>query len=247
MDNNMENEQRRSAVIGLIGATAAMVLAGVPRRSPAASNPAAPPTGTPACVVRPKQTEGPFFIDEKLNRSDIRADPVDGVPKAGAELRLAFNVLQLDGSACKPIAGAIVDIWHCDAAGVYAGVDDGTRDTRGKKFLRGYQVTNNDGIARFITIYPGWYQGRTVHIHFKIRTDAAARNAREFTSQLYFDDALSDHVFAEAPYAANGKRDRKNAGDGIYRRGGNELMLFPTRDAKTNVYVAAFDIGLQLK
>lgn len=242
MNDNSEKEQRRRAVIGLIGASAAIALAGIPRRAmPAAA------ASTPACVVRPPQTEGPYFVDEKLNRADIRAEPAEGAPKAGTELRLAFNVLGLDGSTCKPLAGAIVDVWHCDAAGVYSDVVDGKLDMRGKKFLRGYQLTNDDGLARFITIYPGWYEGRAVHIHFKIRTDAAARGAREFTSQLYFDDATSDLVFAEAPYAARGKRERKNADDGIYRGGGKELTLVATKDEKTNIWAATFDIGLQMK
>ena len=242
MNDNIENPQRRKAIIGLIGATAAATLAATPRRSPAAA-----PGKSPACVARPKQTEGPFFIDEKLDRSDVRADPADGMRKAGADLHLAFNVLRLDGSACKPLAGAIVDIWHCDAVGHYSGVMDGSLDTRGKKFLRGYQATDDDGLARFVTIYPGWYEGRAVHIHFKIRTGAAARGAREFTSQLYFDDALSDAVFANAPYAARGKNGRRNADDGLYRRGGNELLLSPMRDARTNIYTATFDIGLEMK
>ena len=247
MNDKIENMPRRSAILGLVGGSAAIALAGLPRASAAATAAATPVANAIACVLRPKQTEGPYFVDEKLNRSDIRSEPADGIAKAGTELRLTFNVLRMDGNACKPLEGAIVDVWHCDAAGVYSDVkdEDARSDTRGKKFLRGYQVTDKNGAVSFVTIYPGWYPGRTVHIHFKIRCDSAPRGAREFTSQLYFDDALSDLVFAGVAYAARGKRDRKNPGDGIYRNGGKELTLAATKDAKGDAYAASFDVGLQ--
>ena len=162
----------RREVLGYMGAGAAMSLIGVP---PAVS---AQARSSPSCVVKPQQTEGPYFVDEKLNRADIRSDPTDGTGKSGAELRLAFNVTRIDGATCTPLAGAIVDVWHCDARGIYSDVSDGSFDTRGKQFLRGYQVTDKDGAARFITIFPGWYQGRTAHLHFKIRTEADPRHAR---------------------------------------------------------------------
>lgn len=196
----------------------------------------------PACVVRPEQTEGPYFVDEKLNRSDIRVDPSDKSTKAGAPLRLAFQVSRVAGGACAPLSGAIVDVWHCDAAGVYSDVSDGRFDARGKKFLRGYQQTDVNGVAEFLTIYPGWYEGRAVHIHFKIRAAAGAR-AQEFTSQIYFDETVSDQVFKQAPY--NSKRGRRvtNDADFLFRRGGKELLLTPAKNAEG--YAAKFDIGLQ--
>ncbi len=144
----------------------------------------------PACVVRPQQTEGPFFIDDKLNRSDIRSNPGRSDARPGAILELAFAVSRLNGGACAPLAGAQVDVWHCDALGAYS---DGAQ-----KFLRGYQVTDDTGAARFVTIYPGAYGGRAVHIHFKIRT----AQRQEFTSQIYFDEAVTDRVYAVEPYAA---------------------------------------------
>lgn len=204
-------------------------------------------TALPACVVRPAQTEGPYFVEEKLERSDIRTDPSDGKASEGALLRLTFRVSRLDGAACAPLAGALVDVWQCDALGIYSDVQDfqGLFDTRGKKFLRGHQITGPDGLARFVTIYPGWYQGRTVHIHFKIRTQPAAAQGLEFTSQLYFDDAFSERVFARAPYNTKGRRTGRNEDDGIFRRGGSDLMLDVAPDG--DGYTTTFDIGLQTR
>jgi protocatechuate 3,4-dioxygenase beta subunit len=171
-------------------------------------------------VVRPQQTEGPYFVDEKLNRSDIRSDPADGAVKPGVPLQLVFQVFQVGDRTCTPLRNAIVDVWHCDAAGVYSDVSDRSFNTVGQKFLRGYQVTNDNGTAEFLTIYPGWYPGRTVHIHFKIRTNSNSQSNYEFTSQLYFDDALTDQVHSQAPYAARSQRAEKNDQDGIFRNGG---------------------------
>jgi protocatechuate 3,4-dioxygenase beta subunit len=200
----------------------------------------------PACVVRPDQTEGPYFIDEKLNRSDLRAEPSDGSMKPGMPLRLAFHVSRIDSSKCVPLSGAIVDVWHCDAVGAYSDVQDQNAgfDTRGKKFLRGYQTTNAGGVAEFLTIYPGWYEGRAVHIHFKIRPGGASGRGYEFTSQLYFDEAITDQVHKAAPYNSKGRRRTLNQSDFIFRRGGKELLLVPTKDS--HGYGAKFDIGLKL-
>lgn len=244
----------RREMLGLIGATAAASLVGCVRaRSGSAQptgTPTQAPTGTatatiPSCVVRPQQTEGPYFVDEKLNRSDIRSDPADGSVKQGVPLRLVLHVSRIGDSACTPLPGAIVDIWHCDGLGAYSDFRDmnGLFDTRGKKFLRGYQVTDQRGSVEFMTIYPGWYEGRTVHIHFKIRTDSASRRGHEFTSQLYFDESITDQVHAQAPYATKGRRTTTNAKDGIFRRGGNQLMLQLSQDAQG--YAGMFDIGLQ--
>ncbi|MCA1718110.1 MAG: intradiol ring-cleavage dioxygenase [Actinobacteria bacterium] len=203
---------------------------------------AAAETASTTCVVKPEQTEGPYYVDVGLDRSDIREER-EGVP-----LELTFNVSRVDQgevSACGPLAGALVDVWHCDALGVYSGVEDnaaGDFDTRGQTFLRGYQVTDDNGVARFTTIYPGWYRGRVVHIHFTIRDSAESEQGYEFTSQLYFDDALTDQVFAEGPYAEKGERDQRNSTDGIYQGGGDEMLLALTPNGQG--YAATFDIAL---
>lgn len=229
----------RREALAVMGSTTLFLLMGDSRSLSLATQ----PSSSPSCVVRPQLTEGPYFVDEKLNRSDVRSDPSDGAVRPGALLALTFNVSRIAAGACTPLAGAHVDIWHCDALGVYSGVQDPGFNTRGKKFLRGYQVTDSRGIARFTTIYPGWYQGRAVHIHFKIRSAPSATPGFEFTSQLFFDDALTDRVHAQQPYAAKGRRTLRNAGDGIFNQGGSQLVLTVNQDNRG--YNAAFNIALQ--
>jgi protocatechuate 3,4-dioxygenase beta subunit len=246
----------RREMLGLMGSTAAAItLAGcgssengqsggetTTPASTAETIGAGAETASTTCVVRPEQTEGPYYVDVGLDRSDIREER-EGVP-----LELTFNVSRVDEgdiSACGPLAGAVVDIWHCDALGEYSGVEDnaaGDFDTTGATFLRGYQVTDENGTARFTTIYPGWYQGRAVHIHFTIRDSAESQQGYEFTSQLYFDDALTDEVYSQGPYADKGERDLRNGEDGIFRGGGEELLLALTPSGEG--YAATFDIAL---
>lgn len=230
----------RREAIALLGASGALLFLGCSSDSSATTD----PDGTSSCVVRPELTEGPYYVDEELNRSDIRSDPSDGTVKAGALLTLTFNVSRASSSACEPLAGAIVDVWHCDALGVYSDVSDPTfGNTLGKKFLRGYQVTDSSGVAQFTTIYPGWYQGRTVHVHFKVRSAVSATSAYEFTSQLFFDDGLSDQVYAQEPYSTKGERSLRNAGDGIYNQGGSQLVLDVSQTSTG--YAATFAIALE--
>jgi protocatechuate 3,4-dioxygenase beta subunit len=128
--------------------------------------------------------------------------------------------------------------------GVYSDVTDPGFRTKGHTFLRGYQVTDPTGAAQFVTIYPGWYPGRTVHIHFKIRTTPTAPRGSAFTSQLYFDDALTDRVHTQEPYTRKGPRTVHNANDGIFADGGEKLLLPLTEHGEG--YAALFAIGLQL-
>jgi protocatechuate 3,4-dioxygenase beta subunit len=244
----------RRRAIGLLGTLGAGTVTGCGNgSSSSADEPSATPTpgvrpmptpGALDCVVTPAETEGPYFVDEKLNRSDIRVDPATGAISDGLPLRLDLNVMRREGASCAPLAGAVVDVWHCDAAGVYSDVNDPGFVTVGRKFLRGYQVTDAQGKVEFMTIYPGWYQGRTVHIHFKIRSDPAAQRGYEFTSQLYFDDAVTDRVHAQPPYAARGVRTLRNDGDGIYRQGGSQLMVQLTPDGAG--YLGTFDVELDV-
>ncbi len=236
----------RREVLALLGGAGAVALAG---RLPNLAFARTPSEETvPGCVVRPEQTEGPFFVEERLERSDLRPKSPTGDLKPGVPLALTFRVFGV-GEGCRPLEGAIVDVWHCDAQGDYSGVSDRTQsfdtglDIAEQTWLRGFQRTGADGTARFTTVYPGWYPGRAVHIHFKVRTGVTASDY-EFTSQLYFDDALSDRVFEAAAYGRGATRDTLNANDFIFAGGGNSLLLEPTETA--DGYAASFDIGLDL-
>jgi protocatechuate 3,4-dioxygenase beta subunit len=199
--------------------------------SPTASSSASSTAGASAstastnaqCVVTPELTEGPYFVDEMLNRSDIRTDPATGVARPGVPLELTLTLSRVGASGCSAFAGALVDMWHCDALGVYS--DVAAQRSVGQAFLRGYQLSDANGSVRFTTIFPGWYQGRAVHIHFKVRTNPGGSNGLEFTSQLFFDEALTDVVHAQSPYSQKGRRDTLITSDGIFRSGGTSLLV----------------------
>ncbi|MBE1207224.1 intradiol ring-cleavage dioxygenase [Aminobacter carboxidus] len=165
------------------------------------------------CSITPETTEGPYYFDPELERSEI----TEG--REGVKLTVRLQVVD---EACNPIEGARVDLWHCDATGHYSGYpgqgDNRDVDTSGQKFLRGWQRADKTGIVSFETIYPGWYRGRTTHIHFK----AFPREGFEMTGQIFFPDDVSEHIFSTwAPYATRGgQRDTMNADDGILRRAG---------------------------
>jgi protocatechuate 3,4-dioxygenase beta subunit len=238
-----------AAVVAACGGSSSSPSATSPREATATSAASAASTSTPAasalsCIVSPQMTEGPYFVDEKLNRSDIRTDPSDGTTRDGVPVTLAINVSQVGaGGACTPVEGAQVDIWHCDAGGLYS--DEQANGTVGKKYLRGYQVTDANGHVEFTTIYPGWYMGRAVHIHVKVRTEPDASQGYEFTSQFFFDDSLSDQVYsANAEYNTRGSRDTKNGNDNIFSGGGDQMTLALT--PRGDGYAATFNIGLQI-
>ena len=193
----------------------------------------------PSCVVVPELTEGPYYVNENLDRSDIRIDTSNGSTSKGAVLTLDWVVSQVDGNACIPLEGVLVDVWHCDAEGNYSDVGG----EQGHDYLRGYQHTDASGKARIVTIYPGWYQGRAVHIHFKIRTDANASSGFEFTSQLFFDDTFSAGVYATRVYAAKGPQDVKNANDQIYNQSQGMTLLDVAKDG--DGYKATFEVAIK--
>jgi protocatechuate 3,4-dioxygenase beta subunit len=164
-----------------------------------------------SCTLTTEQTEGPYYFDADSIRSDIRED------RDGARLRLAVRVR--DAESCEPLRNAVVDVWHCDAVGVYSGFEaastggpGGGGPTDEERYLRGAQVTNSDGIVEFVTIYPGWYQGRTVHIHAKVHMD----NQTALTTQFYFDDGVTDRVYARNPYSEKGRRETTNDNDNLF-------------------------------
>ena len=235
----------RREAIKLLGATSGALLlaACFPQQEPVTETAAvetATETRATGCIARPEMTEGPLFTEQELARSDIRSDPINGAISAGAQLDLTFRVSSISNNSCSPLPQAQVDIWQCDADGVYSDTAELDMDTVGQKFLRGFQHTDQSGLVHFTTIYPGWYEGRAVHIHFKIRTD----DGYEFTSQLFFDEELTDQVFAQPPYNGRGERLVRNEDEGIFASGGEQMILTVTPTEQG--YAAEFDIALDL-
>jgi protocatechuate 3,4-dioxygenase beta subunit len=201
----------------------------------------------------PQQTEGPYFVDNMPNRSDIRSDPSDGSVQEGIPLHLVIHVYGLNkNGSCSPLKGAKVDVWHANSQGVYSDIVD--QGTTGKKFLRGYQLTDNNGTVRFTTIYPGWYQGRAIHIHDKVRTFNGSEKTLEWTSQLYFDNSVNEQIHKQPPYSKHGLPDMTNEQDGIYAgpstdglvqsNTGKHLMVNLSKEGQQQSYVGTFNIVL---
>lgn len=231
----------RRELVALFGAAAA---ASWTHQAAAQTAGRQPSTVIPNCVVHPQQTEGPFFVDERLLRSDVRSDSRTGTMSAGTALDLKLTIAQVSAAgACAPLAGAQVDIWQCDAIGRYSDANDRRNSTRGQTFLRGHQITDANGIVQFTTIYPGWYPGRAVHVHFKVRSTSGASPAYEFTSQFYFDERLTDRVHARAPYSTHTGQRTRNESDGPFRDGGTQLILPVTERGQG--YAANFTVGMR--
>jgi protocatechuate 3,4-dioxygenase beta subunit len=192
------------------------------------AGPAAVAAGAVSCVLTPEQTEGPYYIASEAVRRNI----TEGKPGTPVQLR-AFVV---DASTCKAIKNAAVDIWHADAGGVYSGFGAGTAS---RTFMRGIQRTNAKGLALFRTVYPGWYQGRTVHIHVKVHLGGNVLH----TGQLYFPDWVTDAVYRKAPYNSRPNRSTRNAADAIYRNGGKKSQV-SVRKNSAGLYVATIVMGV---
>jgi protocatechuate 3,4-dioxygenase beta subunit len=161
-----------------------------------------------ACLLQREVTEGPYYLDVDKIRRDITED------RHGTPLTLDFFVI--DASTCKPIPKALVEIWHTDAGGAYSGVQGNTND-----WLRGGQRANAKGKVRFQTIVPGWYSGRTPHIHMKVFVGGNEIH----TGQVFFQARTLKQVYAQGVYAARGQADMTNASDSIYRDAGSRAIV----------------------
>ncbi len=222
---NGERLTRRGSIVGFGGFL--LGLLGWKASRSEGAGPAAVASGAVSCVLTPEQTEGPYYIaGEKVRRNITEGRP--GVP-------LLLRLRVVDASTCRPIEGAAVDIWHADALGVYSGFGAGAKS---RTFMRGIQRTDASGLARFRSVYPGWYQGRTVHIHVKVHV---AGNVVH-TGQLYFPDSLTDRVFRRKPYSRRGKRTTRNANDFVFAQGGRRSMLRLRKAG--SAYVGAIAMGV---
>lgn len=240
--NDMLNSRRR--FLGVAGASTASTLLGAcssnsngTSADPGSSTSGVattPPTLNGAdCVLTPTAIEGPFYRDLNLVRQNI----TDGKP--GVPLTMKFTVV--DATTCQPIPNAIVDIWHADAGGLYSAFveqgDNGDIDTTSESFLRGEQNTDQNGEASFVSIYPGWYSGRTTHIHLKVVVDDRSL----VTTQLFFPDDRSTEVYETNAYATRGAKDTSNGADTF---GGNVGSLLMTLNRSGDGYSATHGIGI---
>lgn len=226
---------------------------------PSASVSAGGSAGTMQCVLSTNVTQGPYYLDKALVRRDIREG------KAGVPLTVRLTVQDTTAS-CNPVAGAAVEIWHCDAWGYYSGYTTASpggnapaesEDTGGandKTYLRGYQIAGADGVVEFTTIVPGWYTPRVTHIHVKVHTggqqaDGTYQGGKtNFTGQLFFDDAIGEAVYKLAPYTRHTGTPTKLAGDMVYTGGGTKdgLMTVTAVDSANPAagYVGTLTLGI---
>lgn len=177
---------------------------GAPPPSPAAGS----------CIQTFAQDEGPFFVEQRPMRSDLTAGSSNIAAMDGIPLDVNFTVYAVRGTACTPLEGVQVDIWSADTAGLYSGLC--IQGTEGDDSLRGYQFTDADGVVQFRTVFPGWYQGRTIHFHVKLRLASGSTQLLDFTTQLYVADDITDRVMAAPPYNSRGARSTTNATDALF-------------------------------
>jgi protocatechuate 3,4-dioxygenase beta subunit len=195
------------------------------------------------CVLTPEVTEGPYWIDNKLTRHDVRAG------RPGLPLVLDFTIV--NAKTCKPIKGADVEIWHADASGNYSGFDGGGGGGFGgsgpqtkTRYLRGHQRSDALGKASFLTIFPGWYRGRTPHIHMKVHVGGADRVVH--TGQVFFNEAIQSSVYRSGAYASRGQADTSHAEDSIYAQAGGSraVVKVSRRPGGARGYVGRIVIGV---
>jgi protocatechuate 3,4-dioxygenase beta subunit len=191
-----------------------------------------------ACILTPQAEEGPYYLDPKQVRSDVR----DG--KTGVPLTLRLRVIE--AGPCTALSGARIDIWHCDARGIYSAFpgqgDHHKIDTTSATFLRGTQLTDKAGWAEFTTIYPGWYPGRATHIHFKIFTGEKT----VLVGQTFFPEALNEFIYSNVPDYTGRPRERHvmNVNDNVVVDADPTRLAFCAVKEERERYVASLTLGV---
>jgi protocatechuate 3,4-dioxygenase beta subunit len=236
-DETTRRGVRRREALAALGGLGLTGLAGATRLGGGGTSDAA----AASCLLTPEVTEGPYWIDNDLTRRDIRAG------RPGLPLELVFTVQ--NARSCRPLRGADVEVWHCDAGGVYSGYESQSQAGNGSapsgpppgggagggggheepssstRYLRGHQRSDGDGVVRFLTIYPGWYRGRTPHIHLKVHVGGRVVH----TGQVFFDEATTRAVYRQAPYRSHGQPDTSHAEDAIYAAAGRGRAVLRLR------------------
>jgi len=237
----------RRRLIEILGGAGVAALSGCGGSSTSASSTSGSTSGTTSgttasCVLTPELTVGPYFVDEKLNRSNLTTNTTDTNVLNATPLTLTMTIMEYASSGCSALVGAQVDIWHADAAGIYS--DESVENTTGQTFLRGYQITDSNGAVTFKTVVPGWYSGRTIHIHVMIRTLSSSGSIlTEFTTQLFFDQTLLNALTTTlSPYSSRGVPDTTNAQDSIYS---SATQLTLTNATSGGGCAASITLGVQ--
>lgn len=239
----------RRTVLVATGATATALAVGaaLPENSPTSDT--APVAAAAVCTLTREMTEGPYYLDGALVRSDI----TEG--KAGAPLQLTLTVV--DDDTCVPLSNALVEIWHCDALGEYSGFvgSNGHSEPDNGTFLRGGVLTDSSGVAKITTIYPGWYRGRCVHIHVKVHTNTALTSDGSFTGgqelhtgQLFFSETVTTAIAKVSPYSTNRVTRTTLAQDSIYDDGGAAsglLTLTALGSSASAGYAGSLTLGVE--
>lgn len=207
---------------------------------------------TTAVLLTPQEEQGPFFVDGQLERSDIIYDTSTKTVQPGLPLFLKLTFNQVTDGVVTPLVGSRIDLWSANASGLYS--DESSQGTSGENYLRGYQITNSAGLVEFLTIYPGWYSGRTPHIHCIVRIMSGTTTTYEFISQFFFTDELTAKVYTLAPYASRASTQNTfNTNDRVFNyedcttlaTGGDELMLTILRET-TSYMIAEYTLDIDL-
>ncbi|WP_328871117.1 intradiol ring-cleavage dioxygenase [Streptomyces sp. NBC_00287] len=233
----------------LIASGAAAATFAVAAAAPETSVRTEPVAAAAVCTLTKEMTEGPYYLDGQLVRSNIAED------KTGIPLKLALTVV--DDDTCAPLSNALVELWHADALGEYSGFvgNNGHDEPDNGTFLRGGILTNSSGIANITTVYPGWYRGRCIHIHIKVHTDVTLTSDGSFTGgqelhtgQLFFDEAITTRVAALSPYSTNTVPRTTLAQDSIYDEGGaaSGLLTLTALGSTTSAgYAGRLTLGVE--
>ena len=184
------------------------------------------------CLETPPQVEGPYYFALDENRVDMTGG------REGAALIMNLMVTDQD---CLPVPNALVEVWHADAQGVYSGFGGQAENTTGLDFLRGESITDNEGNVQFTSIYPGWYPGRAVHVHFKV----SLADRTLVTSQFYLPDEMSRMVYQTGAYQNRGEQDTLVERDRFFQGAGSarELLLASVEENDSS-YLARLQITI---
>jgi len=224
----LKNRIQRRQALKTLGSAGIGLAFGCGADSGTSPSPAATSSTNAACAVTPTETIGPFPSLVDLFRSDIRES------KTGTVLTLTIKVVNV-GSGCAPVANANVEIWHVDAVGNYSQYGTQTNQT----YLRGIQTTNAQGEVTFVTIYPGWYQGRATHIHAEVTIGGRSVKA----TQIAFPEAVNNAVHGTGAYASRGNNPLSNLADGIFADSLASEIVTPV-GSPSGGYTASFQIGI---